>query len=98
MCENICINIDATGRRKELEQLAENFTLKVEDSRIKYLTAIDYISLVGSIITIIEFLLQIKNRYGKRLLIDNVPVDNAIRKLLKQSNVYNVQMENHEKW
>lgn len=98
MQKNICISIDATGRRDELEKLAIELGLKIEDSSTQYLTAIDYISLVGSIITIIDFLVRIKELYGKQLLIDNkIPIDNAIHYILRQHNMCNEQMTNLEK-
>lgn len=96
-----CINIDATGRRKVIEDLAYDLDIEVEDSKTQFMTAVECISLVGSVITIIDFLLKMKKKYGRSLMVGiksnivkkniNVTVDNAIESIIKK------QAKNDEK-
>lgn len=89
-----CIDIDATGRMQEIENLASELGIEVEDSDIQYKTAIECVSLIGSVITIIDFLLKMKKKYGKTLLVGiqsaitkkviNIPVDDAIESIIRQ--------------
>lgn len=89
-----CIDINATGKRKEVEEIAKSLDIKVEESDTQYMTAFDYISLIGSTITILDFLLKMKRLYGKTLMVSiksvitgdmiEEPVDDAIEDIISQ--------------
>jgi hypothetical protein len=88
------IDINVTGKRKEVEEIAKSLDIKVEESTTQYMTAFDYISLIGSTITILEFLLKMKRLYGKTLMVSiksvitgdmiEEPVDDAIEDIISQ--------------
>jgi len=90
-----CIDINVTGKRKEVEEIAKSFDVKVQESSTQYMTAFDYISLIGSTITILEFLLKMKRLYGKTLMVSiksaitgemiEEPVDDAIEDIISQN-------------
>ena len=52
------INIDATGRRKEIEDIAYELDIEIKEGKTQFMTAVECISLAGSVITIIDFLLN----------------------------------------
>jgi hypothetical protein len=93
--KEICIDINATGKRKEVEEIAKSLDIKVEESNTQYMTALDYISLIGSTITILDFLLKMKRLYGKTLMVSiksvitgdmiEEPVDEAIEDIISQN-------------
>ena len=63
------INIDATGRRKEIEDIAYELDIEIKEGKTQFMTAVECISLAGSVITIIDFLLKMKKKYGKTLMV-----------------------------
>lgn len=97
------IYIDATGRRQVIEDLAYELDLEVNDGKTQFMTAVECISLVGSVITIIDFLLKMKKKYGKTLMVGikssiikrniNVTIDNAIESIIKKQNKNDEKLE-----
>lgn len=93
--KELCIDINATGKRKEVEEIAKSLDIKVDESSTQYMTALDYISLIGSTITILEFLLKMKRLYGKTLMVSIMstitgdmieePVDDVIEDIISQN-------------
>ena len=89
------ISINASGRRDEIEKYAKELDVKVEDGKQRYMTALDYVQLVASAITIIDFLLRMKKAYGSSLTIGiksritkkivERPVDDVIETIINQA-------------
>ncbi|MBR5586095.1 MAG: hypothetical protein IKW36_07640 [Alistipes sp.] len=97
------INIDATGRRKEIEDIAYELDIEIKEGKTQFMTAVECISLAGSVITIIDFLLKMKKKYGKTLMVGikssiikkniNVTVDNAIESIIKKQTKNGKKLE-----
>ena len=97
------INIDATGRRKEIEDIAYELDIEIKEGKTQFMTAVECISLAGSVITIIDFLLKMKKKYGNTLMVGikssiiknniNVTVDNAIESIIKKQTKNGKKLE-----
>lgn len=89
------ISVNVSGRREEIEKCAKELDVKVEDSKQLYMTGFEYIQLIASAITIIDFLWRLKKAYGSSLTIGikskitkkivERPVDDAIETIIKQT-------------
>lgn len=89
------ISVNASGRKEEIEKYAKELDVKVEDSKQLYMTGFEYIQLIASAITIIDFLWRLKKAYGSSLTIGikskitkkivERPVDDIIESIIKQA-------------
>lgn len=67
--QNLNIEIDSTGKQQTIESISEEMGLSLDEGEEQFFSAIEIISVAGSVITIIDFLLRMKKLYGPSLMV-----------------------------
>lgn len=89
---NIYIEIDSTGKQDVIESTANELGLSIDDGEDQFFSAIEIISVAGSLITIIDFLLKMKRLYGPSLMVRvksiggrhiEMTIDSCLKKIVK---------------
>lgn len=90
----ISIEIDSSGKQQAIETIAEEMELLIDEGEEQNFSAIEIISVAGSLITIIDFLLKLKKKFGSSLFIRlknknrrfiELTVDDALNRIVKDN-------------
>lgn len=89
---NTYIEIDSTGKQNSIESIADELGLSLDEGEDQFFSAIEIISVVGSLITIIDFLLKMKRLYGPSLKVRakslagrsiEMKIDDCLKKIVR---------------
>lgn len=89
---NTYIEIDSTGKQDPIESIANELGLSLDEGEDQFFSAIEIISVAGSLITIIDFLLKMKRLYGPSLIVRakslagrniEMTIDDCLKKIVK---------------
>lgn len=84
--DSISIEVDATSIRKELEELASDCDVKVEDSDLSYLGGMEILSIVGNLANILVALITISEKFGSgqvvNIKLSGKPIKLSVKKAI----------------
>lgn len=84
--DSISIEVDATSIRKEMEELASDCDVRVEDSELFYLGGMEILSMVGNLANILVALITISEKFGSgqvvNIKLSGKPIKLSIKKAI----------------